>query len=124
MSKILVIDDSACTRRQMAETLRAAGFEVLDEPDGFRGLDRLAGERLDCVVFDLTLRSMNARTFVHGLRREGFDLPVVVTGVESVALSRKECELLGVAAFLPKPVQPDALIETIERAVALNEWAM
>jgi two-component system chemotaxis response regulator CheY len=124
MNKILVIDDSACTRRQMGEILRGAGFEVLEAPDGFGGLDRLATDDLDCVVFDLTLRSMNAQTFVERLHREGHELPVVVTGVESVALSRKECDLLGAAAYLAKPVEPDLLIETIERAVGASEWAI
>jgi CheY-like chemotaxis protein len=124
MSKILVIDDSACMRRQMGEVLRGAGFEVVEAADAFRGLDRLAKEDLDCVVFDLTLRSMNARTFLERLHREGHEVPVVVTGVESVALSPRECDLLGAAAFLAKPVQPDLLIETIERAVGANEWAI
>lgn len=118
MASILVVDDSLYSRRQIGETLRAAGFDVTDEADGFIALRRVARERPACVVIDLLLTAMNARTFLHKLRHAGYTTPVVITGVESEALSPRDCELLGAASFVRKPIQADQLIDAIEAAVA------
>lgn len=118
MPRIFVIDDSSFSRRQIGDILRAAGFDVTTEADGFVGLKRVAREQPDCVIVDLLLPAINARTFLHKLRQAGYDTPVIITGVENESLTERECELVGAAAFVVKPIQADQLIDQVERALS------
>lgn len=54
MSKILIIEDSALSRRMLREILESAGHDVVDAHDGISGLERYFLEKPDLVTLDLT----------------------------------------------------------------------
>ena len=53
--RVLIADDDATTRLVLSESLREAGFEVVETRDGEEALDRLANELIDVVLLDVVM---------------------------------------------------------------------
>ncbi len=55
MAKILVIDDDMVIRDLIVEILEENGFEVLNAPDGRRGVEAFLSEHPDLVITDIMM---------------------------------------------------------------------
>jgi two-component system, OmpR family, alkaline phosphatase synthesis response regulator PhoP len=55
MAKILVVDDEAPIRLLCRVNLEAAGFEVIEAPDGVAGFERAREEQPDLILLDLMM---------------------------------------------------------------------
>jgi CheY-like chemotaxis protein len=114
--RILVVEDNEDIREGIAGLLREQGYHVSEAADGERGLSLLRQAKdFDLVILDLRMPVMNGATFRWQQRtdRAIADVPVLV--LSSVVDGSKSAELLGAAAYLPKPFEPAALIEAVER---------
>ncbi len=97
--RILLVEDDDDNRELMAEVLESSGYEVLSAASGQDGLKKLSEHTVDVVVTD-----------VKGIAPK---VPViVVTGWaerDDIARARGR----DVDAVLIKPVDPDALTQTV-----------
>ncbi len=119
--RVLVIDDEADIRDTIIEVLTDEGFEAVGAENGARTLELLtvdleAGRPLPhAILLDLRMPVLDGE----GFRREQLKdprlakIPVVI--VSANARVREVAEELGVAEHLRKPIDLDALIETIRR---------
>jgi FixJ family two-component response regulator len=114
---IAVVDDDAQVRTALGRLLRAIGYAVT----GFRcGEEFLAaGDALapDCLVLDLHMPGMSGFDVQRQLSARGSALPVVVITGQDSAVARSRAAAGGASAFLCKPLDKDALIRAIERAI-------
>jgi len=69
MPRILVIDDSAFSRKQLTKTL-AQDHEVIQATDGQEGLEAARAEKPDCIFTDMLMPNMDGITFLKALRQE------------------------------------------------------
>lgn len=114
---IAIVDDDAGVRGSVDSLLRSAGMTGI----GFAAAeDLLASNRLDdvaCIVTDLHMPGMTGIELQAELTRRACAQPVIiVTAFPSVA-ARDAAMRRGARAFLTKPVDPDALLETIHAAI-------
>lgn len=110
---ILLIDDDAVAADAIARTLRETGREVVIAPTVDAGLAALAAETPLAVVLDLVL-DRDAATLHAALVKRC--IPVLLTsGVEPSRLP----EVAGPRGwrYLPKPVEPDALVSAVASLV-------
>jgi two-component system sensor histidine kinase RpfC len=120
--RVLVADDNPVSRNALKAILERADYEVHVASDGEEALDVLARGRpgFDVLVLDV---QMPGRSGLDVLRAYRFIFPqsrapvVMLTGDPSAAL-RDACLRSGAAAFLPKPVEPRELLETLSRVRA------
>jgi len=117
--RILVVDDEADIRETIVEVLGDEGFEAVGAENGRRALDLLAsGELPHAILLDLRMPVLDGV----GFRREQLNdprlasIPVVI--VSANARVGEVAAQMGVSAHLRKPLDLDALIETIRRHVA------
>jgi two-component system, chemotaxis family, chemotaxis protein CheY len=111
--RVLVVDDDEALLRMVRLTLSSAGCLVTTAGNGLEGLDRLdEGEAFDVVVLDLQMPRMDGRTFYHEMRERGHQPEVVVLSAYGAQEARRE---LGASAAVPKPFDPDYLVETVRR---------
>jgi DNA-binding response OmpR family regulator len=83
--KILAIDDSETYLQQLAETLRADGYEVVLARSGEEALQLLMVQPVDCILLDLLMPGIGGRETCRRVKSErGIrDIPVVMlTAVE------------------------------------------
>jgi len=119
--KVLVVDDSALVRRQVAATLIAQGFAVVEAFDGQDAREKLvAFPDLELVVCDVTMPRMNGLEFLHAIRYEGkhMDLPVIMLTTEGRPEMIQQAKQLGAKGWLVKPLKPELLLATVAKISA------
>jgi PAS domain S-box-containing protein len=115
-NRVLVVDDNVDAGQSLAEILRELGFEVQLAHDGPAALEVVAGFRPDICLLDLGLPVMDGYELARRLRASG-DLPegariIAITGYGLDADRRRSAEA-GFTAHLTKPVNLDALTQTV-----------
>lgn len=108
---ILIADDEPILRELLVDVLTDAGYRVAEAPDGEAALELVDGETPDLILSDVMMPRMDGVELVRRLRERGVGVPVILVTVGAMVV-----ELPGVR-FLPKPFDPDHLLDEIERAL-------
>jgi CheY-like chemotaxis protein len=115
---VLIVDDDPrvlwFTRRILAD----AGFETTAAPDGADALDlvRQRPKAFDAVVSDIVMPKLDGVALLRHLSRLRPSLPVVLmSGYAPPELHERGLE--APCAVLPKPCDPDALVEAVRECI-------
>ena len=119
-ARVLVVENDAIARQDIAEVLGEAGYVVEQAGNGREALDRVHARAIQPAVILLDLRTpeMNGWDFCAELRadRATQDIPVLlVSGDPAVA---EHARRLAVAGYLRKPFGLDQLLAIVASAVA------
>lgn len=117
MKKVLVVDDSALVRRQVAKTLQGAGYETVEAVDGQDARMKVSPE-IALVVCDVTMPRMNGIEFLSALQQDGFSGPVVMLTTEGRPEIVSQARSLGAKGWLIKPLKADMLLATVAKLLA------
>jgi FixJ family two-component response regulator len=117
---VYVVDDDDSVRASVLNLLQAEGIDAR----GFSaGADFVAHARADapsCLVCDMQMPELDGLEVAAELARLGKAIPVIfMTGFGSIPLSVRAMKA-GAIEFLTKPVEPDALIQAVREALALD----
>jgi FixJ family two-component response regulator len=119
---IHVVDDDEPMRTALVRLIAAAGFEARGY--GSAGdflLHPVPNDRAGCVLLDLSLPGPSGLDLQSALLRQGISLPVIfLTGYGEISSSVRAMKA-GAVDFLEKPVEPDILLQALQRALALHE---
>lgn len=121
--RILIAEDTAVGRKVISRFLTEAGFGVTAVGDGQAVIDSLSGMRYDLVIMDCMMPVLDGFEATRAIRRgdageEQSGIPVIaLTGLGSDADQRK-CREAGMDDFVPKPVDYEELIGTVQRALS------
>jgi two-component system response regulator HydG len=114
---VLVVDDEASARSGLEKLLRQEGYEVQAAADGPRAI-AICGERTpDLVITDLKMPDMDGLELLRKLRESHEHLPVIVVTAFGDVSSAVGAMRVGADDYLTKPVDFDALLIAIERAL-------
>jgi len=112
MANILVVEDNDDVREMMAVTLELEGHEVATAVNGRDALHKLhTGEKPCLILLDLMMPVMNGWEFRRALEREPEfrDVPVVVVSAATGDMMKRT----DAAAYLPKPLDMDQLLDVV-----------
>ena len=116
-ARILLVDDEPSALFGPRTFLSREGFEIDTAEDGVEALAIAAGHPPDVVVTDLRMPRMNGLALLHKLREQDADLPVVMMTATGDLGSVVTAMRAGAADYLIKPVDFEALLLVIERAL-------
>lgn len=105
-ARLLVVDDDAVMRDMAAQTLRHAGFAVLEAACGEDALALLEHESVDLLLLDVMLPGIDGHELCRRLRAlpHGERLPIMMlTGLDDTA-SIDEAYRSGATDFIAKPI--------------------
>lgn len=118
MKRILIIDDSEAVRRQVAQTLGPAGYDVVEAADGMEGLAVIKSAQPALVLCDLNMPRMGGMELLAELSRtQTVPLMVMLTTEAQPALIRRAREL-GAVGWIVKPFKADLLIAAVNKLTA------
>jgi len=115
MKRILIIDDSEAVRRQVAQTLGPAGYDVVEAADGVEGQAVIKSAQPALVLCDLNMPRMGGMEMLAELARTPpLPLMVMLTTEAQPALIRRAREL-GAVGWIVKPFKADLLIAAVNK---------
>lgn len=116
---VLVVDDEATVRRLIQLNLERAGFRVTTAQDGVEALERVAEDRPDLILSDITMPRLDGIEMVRRLKGnpETQAIPVVMLTAKAQDADHFEAERSGADRYLHKPFHPLGLLETIKEAL-------
>ena len=118
---ILLVEDEDMVRAVAERALTRAGYTVVTASQGEEGLERFAQmEKVDLIISDVVMPTMDGPAMVRALRAKRPDLPVLFMSGYAEEQLRHSIDIDDVA-FLPKPFSVAQLAEAT--SVALDEAA-
>ena len=115
---VLIVDDDQATRDGLRELLAVGGLSVQTAQDGSQALDTIRTHDVGVVLLDVGLPGMSGLDVMARCAEEGRAAKIiVVTGSDTPET------VLGALRqhaydFLPKPIDPARLVETVRKALA------
>ena len=113
---VLVVEDEPVEAELLAVLLQDAGYGTYAAADLEGALAVMGKERIDLVVSDHYLAETTGVEVLARLRRLFPDVPrIMVSGAEERDVVVDALNRAGIRAFLPKPVEPQSLLNAIQR---------
>src|SRR5438093_35846 len=111
--KILVADDDAVLRNELAGLLREDGHDVVGASDGGEALCLVERESFDAALLDLRMPKASGLQVLHRLRVARPETAVVVITGQGTIDAAVEAMKAGAVDFVEKPYEVEALRRTL-----------
>ena len=115
--KILVVDDDPVVGKSFDRVLSGKGYAVITAQNGEEALHKLANENYDAVFTDIKMPGMSGIEVAQKIKAAKTWLPVVIVTGYSTDAYRAAAEAAGVSGFLQKPLSPEMIAGSAEKAM-------
>jgi two-component system chemotaxis response regulator CheY len=116
--KVLIVDDSALSRRTLRRILESANYEVVEADDGMAALEMYFLEKPSLVLLDLVMKGMYGLDVLAKLRQMDPNTLVVVASADIQSSTRKMADEAGALGYIHKPFVPEQVIAIVKAALA------
>ena len=116
--RILIVDDVEANRELISFLLRDAGAAVEFAEDGQQAVDFMSqDEQVDAILMDMQMPVLDGYGATRSLRALGIEIPIVAMTANSLQGDQDRCMAAGCSSYLTKPINFEALIETLHELV-------
>lgn len=118
--RVLLVDDSALSRRHIRRVLEAMGIEDITEAEnGQIGFELVQNHFYDLIVTDLYMPEMDGKQFVEQVRQvsQQASVPILMVSSETDATRLAVVQQTGVSAIIDKPFDTSTIKNIIESIV-------
>ena len=119
----LVVEDSQMMRQLLVMALsRITQLKVFEADDGLIGMKMLAARKFDIIIVDINMPIMDGLKLIKHIRLDDVhsDVPVIIVTTEGGAEDRQRATLLGVQAYITKPVSAPKVISTVKKLLKID----
>ena len=114
---ILIVDDTAFTRKMLKDIFAKNGYEVVGEAEnGLDGVEKYKELKPDLVTMDVTMPEMDGIEALKNIRALDSNAAVVMcseVGQQTVVIQAIQN---GAKDFIVKPFQPERVVQAVEKA--------
>ncbi|ODS04273.1 response regulator [Vibrio scophthalmi] len=115
---VLICDDSALARKQMARSLPASlNAEITFAIHGLDALEKLANQSFKIMFLDLTMPELDGFGTLEEIQKRGLNINVVVVSGDIQPKAKERVMALGAKAFIQKPIDQDVLKSVLRELV-------
>jgi len=121
-NKVLVVEDSAVTRKVITMTLGRKGYDMILAKDGIEALARLNEERPGLVLLDIIMPGMDGYKVLSIMKQtaEFKDIPVIMLTARDKITDKIKGKMAGTSEYLTKPFDPDELLAKVNKYLPLD----
>ena len=117
-----IVDDDTSVRDALSRLIMSAYFEPRTYLSAGQFLSEVRQEPRACVLLDITRRHEPDQQLQATLDERGIDLPIIAVSAYDDDATRERARELGARIFLRKPVDDQALIDSIVWATDRRKW--
>lgn len=115
---ILIAEDNAFVRMQIAKFLTDGGYKVIEVENGEAALEAVKENAdITLAMVDIRMAPVDGFEFVRTIRGSNVTIPVVLVTGDSNPDLLEQASKWGVSAVLIKPVQKERLMKTVEKTI-------
>ena len=113
--KILVVEDNQDSRELVIKVLKSKGYLVMEAADGEAALQKLADERPDLILMDISLPKIDGFEVTRRVKeQESFkDIPIIALTAHAMKGDREKALQAGCDGYIPKPISVRELPDQI-----------
>lgn len=117
---VLIVEDEDMLRQACSDVLDAFGYRVLLAANGEEAVQMVKseGERIDCVLLDLTMPGMNGAAAYAQMRKIKPDLRVIVTSGHDVEDALRHFPKGSMFEYIQKPYSMYELHKRLQELLA------
>jgi CheY-like chemotaxis protein len=123
---VLVIDDDIRNIFALTSVLESHGVHVLYAENGRTGIETLLkNPQVDVVLLDIMMPELDGYETLRRIRKDpGYrGLPIIAITAKALKEDREKCIQAGAFDYLPKPIEPDKLVDLIRFWTRRNSQA-
>lgn len=114
MATVLMVDDSAVSRKVLRNILEKGGYEVIGEAvNGEEGYLKYKELKPDIVTMDITMPVMDGIESLSLIKRENEDTKVVMITASGQREKMVEALKRGAEEFILKPFEEEEILKTL-----------
>ena len=116
--KVMVVDDSAMSRRSLRRILESGNYEVIEADDGMAALEKYFLEKPDLVMLDMLMKGMYGLEVLSKLREMDKDVRVVIVSADIQNSTREMAKEAGALDFINKPFAAESVLNIVTRILS------
>ena len=118
--RVLIADDSQDIREMWRRWLTARGFTVDEAVNGADAVEKVRLHPPDLVLMELWMPVLDGLEATRELKADAAtaSVPVVAVSSQRSLLGAAQAKAAGCETFLAKPLDPEALLETVRESFA------
>ena len=115
-NKLLIVEDNADVRENLAEILELSGFEVVTAEHGVEGVSKAISELPDLIICDVMMPELDGFGVLKILNKnpKTFDIPFIFLTAKSEKTDFRKGMGLGADDYITKPFDDVELLDAIE----------
>ena len=115
--RILIVEDSMVTRKVIARTLMANGYQIFEAKNAFEALDDLEEKNPNLILLDIILPGKDGYEILAEVRKKPMfaKLPVVMLTSRDSLFDKLKGKVSDANEYLTKPFQPDELLTVVRK---------
>jgi two-component system, chemotaxis family, chemotaxis protein CheY len=117
MSKILIVDDSNMSRRNLRRILEGAGHQVVEAAEGMAALESYFIEKPEIVFLDMTMKGMHGLDVLAKLRGMDPAARVVIATADIQKSTQSMAQENGACGFVHKPFVDEDILKAAQAAL-------
>ena len=111
---VYVVDDDASVRNSLEMLLFSAGMEVLKFESAEALLKYELRKENACLIVDIKMKGLSGLELQQKLTERGTEIPIIFLTAFDSKESRQQAQKGGAVGFFRKPVDDQALLDTIQ----------
>ncbi len=120
--RMLLAEDNPTNQKVALRILEKLGFQADVANNGKQALDAVRAREYDLVFMDVQMPEMDGFETTEQIRRleakTGRHTPIVAMTAHAMTGDRERCLAGGMDDYISKPIQPQAIVDAIERLLA------
>lgn len=118
---ILIVDDEAAMRKNLAELLDEEGFAIFEAEDGEVAVEMVRAHVLNLILLDINLPKTDGLAALVEIKRIAPNVPVLVFTAYGTSERAIQAMKTGAFDYLEKPFDLDEFLLTIRRALNYSD---
>lgn len=114
-AKILVVEDEVMFQRILAKILKSAGYDVELAPDGIVALMKIAQEKFDLILSDISMPNLDGYQLLEYMNQNKIDIPVAFMTSHTNKNDEIKGLKMGAVDYIKKDVDTDILLLKLEK---------